>query len=329
MKKLVTDCAAYGVLQLVVLGACASENLQTSGLDNEPSEVVAPSQPMAMPAAPAAQPSSGAPDNGAATTPSAPEAQMPMGLAPAPAAQPSAPANMPAAAAPMQPAAMPAAATPAEVGGDLEGFLHLAPCQSQDFGHDCTLPLCQGGSKTLEQTLQLGGDPNTTYDLTIHVYGVVEPRNYTGGTRRAGDNFNVNGSDFWYVGGAVPANPGTYNSYEMHINPPVAGAANTYFLNSRTGTDAPALVRLDYEASFPVRGGGNILWRSFDLNCRQITNCNTTECGTIGPKPVTLDTVRNANPPPPTTFTQPFQTGANIGRGQWIYIDVTNVVARR
>jgi len=38
--------------------------------------------------------------------------------------------------------------------------------------------------------------------------------------------------------------------------------------------------------------------------------------------------VINADPRPPMTFTQPYQTGANIGRGQWVYIDVTNAVPR-
>jgi hypothetical protein len=218
--------------------------------------------------------------------------------------------------------------TPAQIGGDLEGFLHLAPCESQDFGHDCTLPGCQGGTKTLERTLQLGGEPGTVYNVNIHVYGVVEPRPYQGGVRRAGNNFDVNGRDFWYEGGVIPANPGTYNSYEFHVEPPVPGAPNVYYLNSRTGGDTPLLIRLDYDATFPVQGGGTIRFRSFDLNCRQITNCTTTECGPLTPKPVTMDGVGQADPPPAAPFAQPYQTGANIGRGQWVYVDVTGATAR-
>jgi len=222
----------------------------------------------------------------------------------------------------------PAPLTPAQVGGQLEGFLFLSPCESQDFGHDCTLPQCQGGSKTVQRTLQLGGEPGVVYDITIHVYGVVEPRVYQGGVRRAGPNFDPNTTDFWYEGGQLPANTGTYNSYEMHVEPPVPGAPNAYFLNSRTGGDTPFLIRLDYEATFPVQGGGTIRWRTFDLNCRQITNCNDNECGSLGPKPLTQPTVAGANPPPPATFTQPFQSAANAGLGQWIYIDVTAVAPR-
>jgi hypothetical protein len=218
--------------------------------------------------------------------------------------------------------------TPAEVGGDLEGFLHLSPCNSVDFGHDCVLPGCQGGSKTTLSTLQLGGEPGVIYDVTLHVYGVVEPRRYQGGVRRAGANFDPNSLDFWHAGGTLPANPGTSMSYELHVDPEVPGEPNDFFLNSRTGADQTLVIRLDYLATIAVPGAGTIQFRSFDLNCRQITNCSTSECGPVNPKPVITASVINADPPPPPTFTQPFQTGANVGRGQWVYIDVTDVVAR-
>jgi hypothetical protein len=221
----------------------------------------------------------------------------------------------------------PAPLTPGQIGGQLEGFLHTAPCNSADFGHDCTLPGCQGGQKITEVPLRLGGDPNTIYDVTVHVYGVVEPRRYDGGVRRAGANFDPNGVDFWHAGGTVPGGS-TYNSYELHVSPPVANAPNDYFLNSRTGGDQTFVIRLDYEATIAVQGGGTIQFRSTDSNCRQITNCPTQECGPVGPKPVVTQSVMNASPPPPATFTQPYQTGANIGRGQWVYIDVVNAVAR-
>jgi len=218
--------------------------------------------------------------------------------------------------------------TPAEVGGELEGFLHLSPCDSIDFGHDCVLPSCLGGSKTTLRTIQLGGEPGVLYDVTLHVYGVVEPRRYQGGVRRAGATFDPNGLDSWHEGGALPANPGTFMSYELHVDPQVPGAANDYFLNSRPGADQQLVIRLDYEATIPVLGAGTIQFRSFDLNCRQITNCNTNECGPVNPKPVVTASVANADPPPPATFTQPFQTSATAGRGQWVYIDVTEALAR-
>lgn len=326
--------AVFG-LPIVALFACSSENLQSTGLD--PASSVNP----AMPGAPASM----TPTTPGPSTPSTP-------TTPVQNEMPSAEGNPDDLAPPENPGddtmtgnetpddsmdtptpEMPTpdvpevVLTPSQIGGDLEGFLHLAPCESQDFGHDCTLPGCQGGSKTLERTLQLGGEVGTVYDVTVHVYGVVEPRSYQGGVRRAGNNFDVNGRDFWYEGGVIPAATGTYNSFELHVEPPVSGAPNVYYLNSRTGGDTPLLIRLDYEATFPIQGGGTIRFRSFDLNCRQITNCTTTECGPLTPKPVTLDTVDNADPPA-MLLTQPYQTGANIGRGQWFYIDVIDAAPR-
>lgn len=341
MKGLMIKSRAVVGLPLVALFACSSENLQTTGLDpassvnpampgGNPSTTPStpsttpdqPGSPMADPSAPVGndQPSSeGNPDDIAPPTLD-PGDDMASGEAPDDSMEtpdPETPAP-----------GVPEVLTPSQIGGDLEGFLHLAPCESQDFGHDCTLPGCQGGSKTLERTLQLGGEPGTVYDVTVHVYGVVEPRAYQGGVRRAGANFDASSLDLWYEGGVIPANPGTYNSYELHVEPAVPGTPNVYYLNSRTGGDQQIVVRIDYQATFAVQGGGTIRFRSFDLNCRQITNCATNECGPLNPKPLTVDAVRNADPPPVATFAQPYQTGANIGRGQWVYIDVLDAAPR-
>jgi hypothetical protein len=334
MKAIIIKSVAAVGFPIAGLWACSSENLQTTGL--EPSTRInpaAPGGPSATPGTPSTTPnqpstssrpttpvgnegapiSEGNPDD-IAPPMLDPDDEMTGGAAPEGETD-----------APTTPAPTPdVVLTPAQIGGELEGFLHLAPCESQDFGHDCTLPGCQGGSKTLERTLQLGGEPGTVYDVTIHVYGIVEPRSYQGGVRRAGPNFDVNGRDMWHEGGTIPANPGTYNSYEFHVEPPVPGAPNVYYLNSRTGGDQQIVIRIDYEATFPVQGGGTIRFRSFDLNCRQITNCATNECGPLTPKPLTLEAVATADPPPAATFTQPFQTGANIGRGQWVYVDVVD-----
>jgi hypothetical protein len=333
MKGLIIKSAAVVGFPIVGLLACSSENLQTTGLEPSTINPIVPGAPSATPSSPtttgnqstpASNPTTPAVDDDPSISEGNPDDIAPPMLDPsddmtaeAPDDETEAPGDMPT-------PAPEVVLTPSQIGGDLEGFLHLAPCESQDFGHDCTLPGCQGGSKTLERTLQLGGEPGTVYDVTIHVYGVVEPRAYQGGTRRAGPNFDVNGRDMWHVGGTIPANPGTYNSYEFHVEPPVPGAANVYYLNSRTGGDQQIVIRLDYEATFPVQGGGTIRFRSFDLNCRQITNCATNECGPLTPKPLTMEAVANADPPPAASFTQPYQTGANIGRGQWVYVDVVD-----
>jgi hypothetical protein len=316
MKALIIKSAGILGVPLVGLFGCASENLRTNGLDPASSvNPVSPGNPtgptMMTPGATTMTPSGAAGDDSSEGNPD--------GITLDPSGQDDG--------SPDDSEGQAGVVTPAEIGGDLEGFLHLAPCESQDFGHDCTLPGCQGGAKLVERTLELGGETGTVYDLTVHVYGVVEPRPYQGGERRAGPNFDVNGLDFWHAGGVIPAVTGTYNTYELHVEPPVSGAPNVYYLNSRTGTDEQLLIRLDYEATFPVQGAGTVRFRSSDSNCRQITNCRTNDCGPLNPKPLEVASVRNADPPP-MAFTQPYQSGANVGLGQWVYVDVVDVAAR-
>ncbi len=335
MKKLFTKSITVG-FPIIALLACASENLQTTGLGPSTStesqqpgntNMMTPGvpNPMAMPGMTDPLPMTGNNPGNEGSNPNmiVPTTPMTGGDDDMDTDMETDPADDMTTDPPDEPAPL----TPGQIGGQLEGFLHLAPCNSADFGHDCTLAGCQGGQKITETTLQLGGNPGTIYDVTVHVYGVVEPRRYDGGVRRAGANFDPNGVDFWHAGGTVPGGS-TYNSYELHVNPPVPGAPNDYFLNSRTGGDQTFVIRLDYEATIAVPGGGTIQFRSTDSNCRQITNCATQECGPVGPKPVVTASVMNADPRPPAAFTQPYQTGANIGRGQWVYIDVVNAVAR-
>lgn len=336
MNALITKSIAIG-FPIVALLACASENLQTTGLGpttNTGTQLPGGMNSMPDPMQTDPMPNVNEPPPPTGNNPASNEGNNPNMVAPT---MPNTPGN----GMNMMPDDMetddmttdppdpeePAPLTPGQIGGDLEGFLHLAPCNSADFGHDCTLAGCQGGQKVTEVPLQLGGDPGTIYDVRVHVYGVVEPRRYDGGERRAGANFDPNGVDFWHEGGTVPGGS-TYNSYELHVSPDVPGEPNDYFLNSRTGGDQTFVIRLDYEATIAVPGGGTIQFRSTDSNCRQITNCATQECGPVGPKPVVVQSVMSADPPPPAAFTQPYQTGANIGRGQWVYIDVIDAVAR-
>ena len=84
------------------------------------------------------------------------------------------------------------------------------------------------------------GEAGTIYDVTVHVYGVVELRSdYAGGERRQGASTNANSNkDFWYAGGAYTPGAG-YNVYGLRVTPAVEGVenvdadGNNYFLNAR------------------------------------------------------------------------------------------------
>jgi hypothetical protein len=228
----------------------------------------------------------------------------------------------------------------ADVVGKLDGFLFAAPCGDGGTGYDClnsaavpapqNSPSCQNQQpKTTSMDFAIGGEAGKIYDVTVHVYGVVESKNYQGGTRRDGNNMNASstGGDFWYEGGTAPNS--TYNTYEFHVTPKVDGAKNDYFLNSRNGSgEGHESWALNYTATFPVTGGGKLNFTVFDSNCRQIMNCGPGTGSSNCAAPRQLD-LSATDPKPPGSFTQPFVGGApNGATGQWVFLDVTAVVAR-
>jgi hypothetical protein len=211
--------------------------------------------------------------------------------------------------------------------GDFDGFLYSHPCGDRGTGFDCLGSMCSGGSSTRKQSFTIKGDAAKTYELTFTVRGIVEPKNYSGGKRRAtGLDASNTGGDMWYEGGTAPRS--TYNTYELHVTPKVAGAPNDYFLNARDGsTEGHESYALNYMATIKVQGGGTIDFASFDANCRQIMNCGpgrgTTATGCRAPRTLNLTA---SVPPAPSSFVQP-PRNAQSAPGQWIFIDVTDVKA--
>ena len=81
------------------------------------------------------------------------------------------------------------------------------------------------GGLTTNKTITLGGDPNTTYAIVLHVQGEVESKNYNGGTdlNATGSSPTLNG---WrYPAGTTnptPSNTNAYNVYMLRVvNPGV------------------------------------------------------------------------------------------------------------
>jgi hypothetical protein len=175
------------------------------------------------------------------------------------------------------------------------------------------------------QVFAIKGEAGKVYQVTFRVKGIVEAKNYSGGRRRAmGLDPGNAGGDQWYEGGEAPNS--TYNTYELHVTPKVAGAPNDYFLNARDGSgEDHSSWALNYMASIKVPGGGTLTFRSFDSNCRQIMNCGPGGGSNMCRAPRTLD-LTGSVPPPPGNFVQPPKNAQNA-TGQWVFIDVTDVKA--
>lgn len=328
-----------------VLAGCSQDTLDRSqgsvqpmasgGPQATPNGVVpagggtAPAAPTEAPSTPSATPSTGeqVDPNLGLGQPAAPAEQAPGSAAAAPDAS-----------APVDPAAPvvtpepvpepPAALTPAELVGPLDGFLFTARCGDGGTGYDClnSVNTCSDGQPTeFRRDFAVAGDPAKIYDVTVRVRGVVELKLYSNDVRAAGTASNADSEpNFFAAGGTIPTT--TYNTYELNVTPNVPGAANHYWLNSRDDTNEDhESWPLNYEATFPVQGGGNVNYRVFDTNCRQIMNCGPGNGSSTCRQPRTVD-LSNADPPV-ANFAQPFQGPAGAF-GQWVHIDVVSVVAR-
>jgi hypothetical protein len=214
--------------------------------------------------------------------------------------------------------------------GKFKGALLTFPCGGSATGFDCANVGCTNRQVTKTTVFKVEGKAGTVYDLTFRVRGVVEGYQYEGGKRDQGSASHINNPDLFYQGGQAKAAGATgsdYNTYQLTVSPPVAGAPNTYFLNSlAVNPRDPSAVHLtfvvDSTKTIKISGGGTITFSTFDSNCRTVMNCEKSSqnnCASHWVVPLT-----GGGSPPPAGFMQPFQmpTGQY---GQWIFFDVLKV----
>jgi len=194
---------------------------------------------------------------------------------------------------------------------------------------------CSNGTKTYTTMWKMGGDTTKVYLVSFNVRGVVEAYAYVGGTRAAGTASISQNQNLFISGGAQePSGMGNdYNTYQLTVTPAVTGETNTYYLNSVISSENPHTSNVTQHLTFPINymatikvmGGGTVTFTSYDSNCALVQNCGPTQGNTcVAPRTVSL---ANTTPAPPTTFMQPYQ--APVGSyGQWVYFDVTSVVAQ-
>jgi hypothetical protein len=152
------------------------------------------------------------------------------------------------------------------------------------------------GGKVTQQMLQLGGDPNVLYSVTLHVRGVVEPRTYVGG-KDAGNHF--------YVGG-TGQQPSNYNSFSVVVSSP----AQTFYLNADTKAEGYRVFTLDHQKAIVVAGGATVTLQVMDPDCAMVKNCQSAQANTCTPYVVA------GVPPAPAAY-----------NGQFVQLDVVSVAA--
>jgi hypothetical protein len=224
----------------------------------------------------------------------------------------------------------------------LDGRLVTTPCtptNSDDCGaggwiYKGTSTACMNGALTVQQDFAVGGTPGESYQVTLHFYGVVEPKNYGNMvTREAGDTrptHMANGATpapWASANGGVSYPASDYNTYEVHVINDQGDEIKQYFLNSDTA-EGHWTYLINYERTIEVIGGGKIRMRTYDRNCRMIKNCGDrsggvsfTTCSSATKQTVDV----GAAMPPPTGLSQPGLGQAAAESGQWLLVDVTKV----
>jgi hypothetical protein len=234
--------------------------------------------------------------------------------------------------------------SPDDVGKPLDGAMLLGPCLRDTQAAVCATVSgsCPGansadpalsGVLTTNKTITLGGDPNTSYTVVLHVQGEVESKNYNGGTdmNSTGSSPTLNG---WrYPMGTTnptPSNTNAYNVYMLRVVNPGQTAHQDYMLNSLDGpgTENHTTYGMDYTTpsagqagALVVKGTAKITLVAADSNCSMIKNCGPTQNdGNTCAAPIILQNIE----PTAKSLNASFDF-TKAYNGQWIVLTVKSV----
>ena len=118
------------------------------------------------------------------------------------------------------------------------------------------------------------GHAGTLYSVTLHVRGIVEPKNFTGGDVQ---------HDHFQVGGTPVKND--YNFYSLHVSDPEA----TYTFNRNEEKVGHYTFVIDYRVVIPIRGGATVTMGAYDSNDVAIANRKKLVVAGVTPAPLPFD----------------------------------------
>ncbi len=119
-----------------------------------------------------------------------------------------------------------------------------------------------------------GGEAGITYDVTLHVRGVVEPKNFTGGEVRF---------EHFQAGGEPVKND--YNFYSLRVSDPDA----TYTFNRNEQQVGHYTFPVDYVVTIPIRAGATVTMGAYDSNDVAIANHERHVVAGVAPAPAPFD----------------------------------------
>jgi hypothetical protein len=190
----------------------------------------------------------------------------------------------------------------------LEGQRWDLPCGTvsadnqvcQDLPPGITTCPAAPGSRTVDKTITFGGAPGKQYLVDLRFRGVVEPKNYEGGSDYGGH---------LYVGGTPADRPdgglSQYNVYSLTVSSP----PKVLYLNFAP-TESRSVFPIDSHYAVSIDAGAKVTLGSTDLDCFLVRNCMDVKVQPCQPYVV-------ANVPPASGYD-----------GQFIVIDVVSVTEK-
>jgi hypothetical protein len=161
-----------------------------------------------------------------------------------------------------------------EVASVLDGFVLKQPCLTGSGTRACrtavpgACPVTEdpgfSGAKPTDEMLTFGGEPGTLYDVTLRVQGIVESKEYRGGS----DASDL-ATDGFHRAGIVDNTMNQHSVFGLRVTAPIG----IYFWNSIGKDSVHATFPVDYEATLTIQGQTPLeLWVS-DPNCQALKNC--------------------------------------------------------
>ena len=164
----------------------------------------------------------------------------------------------------------------------LAGLRLEVPCANPKFNNDTECHWDQGLLQTADPQWKLkreivrtfSGRNGVVYDVAFHVRGVVEPKNFTGGTVQF---------EHFQSGGTPVKND--YNFYSLHVSDPEA----TYTFNRNEQKVGHYTFPIDYRVSILIRSGATVIMGAYDSNDVAIANHERSVIAGVVPAPQPFD----------------------------------------
>jgi hypothetical protein len=156
-------------------------------------------------------------------------------------------------------------------------FRFEVPCLFDENGQDATGSYCHPSNvcwltstKSNEmstENIPMGGDPAKTYNITLRIRGVIEPKRYADSCEQL-ESDQVE-PDLRICKGTADEGPSTFDTWQLKIDEPL----QYYYMNSENEGHGHAVFTIDTQFVIQAKGQTKITFLFDDINGGLISNC--------------------------------------------------------